>query len=90
MTNFQQEKKISESPAAVSKEEQPLRLRPVIKCRPLIAEIWSFWLGTVGRDMFYALEANALIYYLSNVLDLPQPILWQQASYLLFCAYLTH
>ena len=30
-----------------------------------------FGLGTVGRDMFYALEANALIYYLSNVLHLP-------------------
>ena len=30
-----------------------------------------FGLGTVGRDMFYALEANALIYYLSNVLKLP-------------------
>ena len=30
-----------------------------------------FGLGTVGRDMFYALEANALIYYLSNVLSLP-------------------
>lgn len=29
-----------------------------------------FGLGTVGRDMFYALEANALIYYLSNVLNL--------------------
>ncbi len=30
-----------------------------------------FGLGTVGRDMFYALEANALIYYLSNILQLP-------------------
>ncbi len=30
-----------------------------------------FGLGTIGRDMFYALEANALIYYLSNVLQLP-------------------
>ena len=30
-----------------------------------------FGLGTVGRDMFYALEANALLYYLSNVLNLP-------------------
>ena len=30
-----------------------------------------FGLGTVGRDMFYALEANAMIYFLSNVLDLP-------------------
>ncbi len=33
-----------------------------------------FGLGTVGRDMFYALEANALIYYLSNILNLPQAI----------------
>ncbi len=30
-----------------------------------------FGLGTVGRDMFYAFIANALIYYLSNVLNLP-------------------
>lgn len=30
-----------------------------------------FGLGTVGRDMFYAFSANALIYYLSNVLGLP-------------------
>ena len=30
-----------------------------------------FGLGTIGRDMFYALEANALLYYLSNVLNLP-------------------
>lgn len=30
-----------------------------------------FGLGTIGRDMFYALEANALIYFLSNVLNLP-------------------
>lgn len=33
-----------------------------------------FGLGTIGRDMFYALEANALIYFLSNVLDLPMHI----------------
>ena len=30
-----------------------------------------FGLGTVGRDMFYAFEANALLYFLSNVLTLP-------------------
>jgi len=29
-----------------------------------------FGLGTVGRDMFYAFEANAMIYFLSNVLSL--------------------
>ena len=32
---------------------------------------YFFGLGTVGRDMFYALEANALLYFLSNVLSLP-------------------
>lgn len=29
-----------------------------------------FGLGTIGRDMFYAFEANALLYFLSNVLSL--------------------
>ena len=29
-----------------------------------------FGLGTVGRDMFYAFEANTLLYFLSNVLSL--------------------
>lgn len=32
---------------------------------------YFFGLGTVGRDMFYAFEANALLYFLSNVLSLP-------------------
>lgn len=32
---------------------------------------YFFGLGTVGRDMFYAFEANALLYYLSNILSLP-------------------
>ncbi len=30
-----------------------------------------FGMGTIGRDMFYAFLANALIYYLSSVLNLP-------------------
>ncbi|MDD3401477.1 MAG: glycoside-pentoside-hexuronide (GPH):cation symporter [Eubacteriales bacterium] len=30
-----------------------------------------FGLGTVGRDMFYAFEANAIMYFLSNILGLP-------------------
>ncbi len=33
-----------------------------------------FGATTIGRDMFYAFIANALIYYLSSVLDLPLPI----------------
>lgn len=32
---------------------------------------YFFGLGTIGRDMFYAFEANALLYFLSNVLELP-------------------
>lgn len=33
-----------------------------------------FGAGTLGRDMFYSFEANALIYYLSNVLNLPREV----------------
>ena len=32
---------------------------------------YFFGLGTIGRDMFYSFEANALLYFLSNVLSLP-------------------
>ncbi len=32
---------------------------------------YCFGLGTVGRDMFYSFEANALLYFLSDVLALP-------------------
>ena len=32
---------------------------------------YCFGLGTIGRDMFYSFESNALLYFLSNVLDLP-------------------
>ena len=32
---------------------------------------YCFGLGTVGRDMFYAFESNALLYFLSNILSLP-------------------
>ena len=30
---------------------------------------YCFGLGTVGRDMFYAFEANTLLYFLSDVLS---------------------
>ena len=32
---------------------------------------YFFGLGTIGRDMFYAFEANTIIYFLTNVLSLP-------------------
>ena len=38
---------------------------------------YYFGLGTVGRDMFYAFEANAILYFLSDVLSLP---LWVFAA----------
>jgi len=38
---------------------------------------YFFGLGTIGRDMFYSFEANAILYFLSNVLSLP---LWVFAA----------
>ena len=38
---------------------------------------YFFGLGTIGRDMFYAFEANAILYFLTDVLSLP---LWVFAS----------
>lgn len=38
---------------------------------------YFFGLGTVGRDMFYAFEANTILYFLSDVLSLP---LWVFAT----------
>ena len=35
------------------------------------SNVYFFGLGTIGRDMFYAFEANALLYFLSNILSLP-------------------
>ncbi len=32
---------------------------------------YFFGLGTIGRDMFYAFEANTILYFLTNVLTLP-------------------
>ncbi len=32
---------------------------------------YFFGLGTLGRDMFYSFEANAILYFLSDVLSLP-------------------
>jgi melibiose permease/lactose/raffinose/galactose permease len=32
----------------------------------------NFGLGTIGRDMFYAFEANALLYFLTHILSLPE------------------
>ncbi len=36
-----------------------------------------FGLGTIGRDMFYSFEANTILYFLSDVLDLQ---LWEFAA----------
>jgi len=32
---------------------------------------YFFGLGTIGRDMFYAFESNTILYFLSNILNLP-------------------
>ena len=38
---------------------------------------YFFGLGTIGRDAFYAFESNAILYFLTHVLDLP---LWVFAA----------
>jgi sugar (glycoside-pentoside-hexuronide) transporter len=37
---------------------------------------YAFGLGTIGRDMVYALVSMYLIFYLTDILDLPNSILW--------------
>lgn len=37
---------------------------------------WTFALGTVGRDMVYTLVSMYFIVYLTEVLDLPDGVLW--------------
>lgn len=39
--------------------------------RSLNKNKYFFGLGTIGRDMFYSFEANALLFFLSDVLKLP-------------------
>lgn len=75
MTNLQLEKEKSESPTVAPAETTVAVLQTSNKMSAFDRRnMIYFGLGTVGRDMFYALEANALIYYLSNVLTLPQSI----------------
>ncbi|MDI9520909.1 MAG: glycoside-pentoside-hexuronide (GPH):cation symporter [Bacillota bacterium] len=38
-----------------------------------------FGLGTIGRDMFYTTVATYLIYYLTDILDLPDATMWWMA-----------
>ena len=45
---------------------------------------YFFGLGTIGRDMFYAFEANTLLYFLSDVLSLPVWV-FAAASMILSC-----
>lgn len=45
---------------------------------------WSFGLGTIGRDMLYSLVSMYLIYYLTDILELPTSTLWWITGVLLF------
>jgi len=37
---------------------------------------FAFGLGTIGRDMVYAIVSMFLIFYLTDILDLPREIMW--------------
>jgi sugar (glycoside-pentoside-hexuronide) transporter len=44
----------------------------------------TFGLGTIGRDMVYSLISTYLIYYLTDVINLPTGTLWWVAGIILF------
>ena len=44
----------------------------------------TFGLGTIGRDMVYALVSMYLIFYLTDVINLPTSTLWWVAGIILF------
>jgi len=45
---------------------------------------WYFGLGTIGRDMLYTMVSMYLIYYLTDILELPTSTLWWITGILLF------
>lgn len=45
---------------------------------------YTFGLGTIGRDMLYSLVSMYLIYYLTDVINLPNSSLWWVAAIMLF------
>jgi len=45
---------------------------------------FTFGLGTIGRDMVYTLISTYLIYYLTDVINLPTATLWWVAGIILF------
>ncbi|WP_461205840.1 glycoside-pentoside-hexuronide (GPH):cation symporter [Clostridium sp. DL1XJH146] len=45
---------------------------------------YTFGLGTVGRDMTYTLVSMYLIFYLTDILELPNGTLWWIAAIMLF------
>ncbi|MGL5866233.1 MAG: glycoside-pentoside-hexuronide (GPH):cation symporter [Dermatophilaceae bacterium] len=44
---------------------------------------WAFAVGTLGRDMVYALVSLYLVYYLTDVLDVPDATMWWVTGVLL-------
>ncbi|MFA9398029.1 MAG: glycoside-pentoside-hexuronide (GPH):cation symporter [Clostridiaceae bacterium] len=45
---------------------------------------YTFGLGTIGRDMTYSLVSMYLIFYLTDILELPNKTLWQITIIILF------
>lgn len=47
--------------------------------RQLQRNKWFFGLGTIGRDMFYTTVATYLIFFLTDILNLPDATMWWMA-----------
>ena len=44
---------------------------------------WTFGLGTIGRDMVYAIVSMFLLFYLTDIIELPTNIMWWIAGIIL-------
>ena len=46
---------------------------------------FTFGLGTIGRDMLYSMVSMYLLFYLTDVLDIPTSSLWWITAIMVAC-----
>jgi melibiose permease/lactose/raffinose/galactose permease len=65
----------------------PDAVAPAVTREPRTAEFsrnrWTYGIGTVGRDMVYALVSLFLVYYLTDIVNVPSSTMWWVTGLLL-------
>ena len=56
-----------------------------METKPSSANRWTFGLGTIGRDMVYSLVSMYLVFYLTDILQLPDGTMWWITAIMLVC-----